>query len=91
MVWAVLFASLVIAFAANLGRATLNVRAALTDKPDIGIYLLLPDEEITTSELLRESPGERDYLVETKDGPKYVKLKKGDKEWYVAIIEKMRE
>ena len=83
----------VIVIAAGLARATLNLKAALTDKPDIGLYLLLPEEEITTSEFLREAEDgkERDYLAQTKDGPKLVKLKKGEKEWYVSVVEKLHE
>ena len=87
-VWvAVTLSVLVIAAAAGLGRATKNFRAALTDKPDVAIYLLLPDEGLGNTTLLRESETERDYLAETKDGPKLVKLKKGEKEWYVSFIE----
>ncbi|MDD5623367.1 MAG: hypothetical protein PHI23_01500 [Candidatus Peribacteraceae bacterium] len=88
--WAVLLCALIVAIAATLGRATMNIRAALTDKPDIAIYLLLPEEEIGRTMLLKESETERDYLAETKDGPKLIRLKKGEK-WYVAEMEKLRE
>jgi len=91
MLWAVLLSSLVVAIAATLGRAMANVKAALTDKPDIAVYLLLKDEGITHSVLLRSSDNQRDYLVQTKDGPKVVKLKMGEKEWYVASVDTMRE
>ena len=93
MWWAVLLSGLVVALAATLGRAMANVRAALTDKPDIAVYLLLKDEDVSSSVLLRnnESTKERDYLVETATGPKLVHLKKGEKEWFVAGEEVMHK
>jgi acetylglutamate synthase len=91
MLWAVLLSSVVVALAATLGRAMANVKAALTDKPDIAVYLLLKDDVVTSSTLLRSYDSERDYLVETKDGPKLVKLKKGEKEWFVVSKERMHE
>ena len=92
MLWAVLLSSVVVALAATLGRAMANVKAALTgDKPDIAVYLLLKDDVVTSSTLLRSHDDERDYLVETKDGLKLVKLKKGEKEWYVVSEERMHE
>jgi len=91
IVWAILLSGVVVASAAFLGRATLNLRAALTDKPDLAIYLLLEDEEIGWTKLLRETDTERDYLAETKDGMKLIKLKKGDEKWYVAVEENLHE
>ncbi len=91
MLWAVLLSSLVVAIAATLGRAMANVKAALTDKPDIAVYLLLPDEGISHSVLLRSHPDQRDYLVQTSDGPKVVKLKMGEQEWYVSSVDMMHE
>lgn len=89
--WALLLSALVVAVAATLGRATINLKAALTDKPDIALYLLLPEEEIGRSTLLRAREDERDYLAETKDGPKLVRLKMGEKEWYVELVEQLHE
>ncbi|MFH1443806.1 MAG: hypothetical protein ABIG34_00250 [Candidatus Peregrinibacteria bacterium] len=89
--WAVLLCALIVAVAATLGRATLNLNAALTDKPDIAIYLLLPEEEIGRTVLLREKDNERDYLAETKDGPKLVRLKRGENQWYVEEVQQLRE
>lgn len=89
--WAVLLCGLIVGMAASLGRATLNLKAALTDKPDIALYLLLPEEKIGRSVLLREREDERDYLAETKDGPKLVRLKKGESEWYVELVENLHE
>ena len=83
--------SLIITMAAGLGRAAINFRAALSEKPDIAIYLLLPKEEMGKTTLLRGNDQERDYLAETKDGPKLVKLKKGQEQWYVADVEKLHE
>lgn len=91
VVWSVVLCILIVVAAAALGRATHNFNAALTDKPDVAIYLLLPDEELGNTTLLRESPDERDYLADTKDGPKMIKLKRGEKEWYVSLIEELHE
>lgn len=81
----------VVIAAAALGRATHNFQAALTDKPDVAIYLLLPEEELGNTTLLRESDTERDYLADTKDGPKMIKLKKGETEWYVSLVEELHQ
>jgi hypothetical protein len=89
--WAILLSALIVTVAAALARATLNLKAALTGKPDLAIYLLLPEEEIGQTTLLREREDERDYLAETKDGPKLVKLRKGEEEWYVAHVERLHE
>jgi len=77
---------LVVGTAAFLGRATLNLRAALSDKPDLAVFLLLKQKEVTQTTLLRESEDHlrRDYLIETKDGPEFVILEKGEKEWFVS-------
>ena len=91
MFWAVLGSCMIVAVLATLGRATFNFTAALTDKPDIAIYMLLPDEEIGKTTLLREKEGERHYLAETKEGPKLVILKMGEEEWYVSEVEPLRE
>lgn len=91
VLWVLLASVLVVGGAAALGRAAINFNGALTDKPDIAIYLLLPDEGITKVTLLRETETERHYLAETKEGPKLIILKKGEKEWYVSQNEKLRE
>lgn len=89
--WAFILSATVVAVAAGLARATMNMKAALIEKPDIAIYLLLPEEEIGKTDLLRETETQRDYIAETKDGPKLVILKKGDTQWYVAEVEKLHE
>lgn len=89
--WAFLASTVIVIAAAALGRAALNLRAAVTDKPDIGIYLLLPEEGIHEVTLLRSTDTQRDYLVETKEGPKLVKLQKGEDQWEVGLVEKLHE
>jgi hypothetical protein len=89
--WSLLFCIAIVIAVSGVGRAARNFRAALTDKPDIALYLLLEQEKISNSTLLRESDTERDYLAETKNGPKLVKLKKGDIEWYVALVEELHQ
>lgn len=89
--WALTVSVAIVVAAAALARAAHNFKIALTDKPDIALYLLLPEEEIRTSEVLRESETERDYLAETKDGPKLIKLKKSDGSWHASLIEPLHE
>jgi len=91
VVWAVVTSGLVVAIAAGLARATLNIDAALLDKPHIAIYMLLPDEEISEIKVLRENDEQHDYLATTKDGMKLVQLRKSEEtgEWYVFYIEQL--
>lgn len=89
--WAFVVSALIVGAAAVLARATINLKAALTDKPDIAIYLLLPEEEIGYSTLLREEENVRHYYAETKEGPKVIRLKKVNGVWEVKEVEKMRE
>lgn len=91
VLWSLLLSIMIVAAAATLGRAAHNFKAALTDKPDVALYLLLPDEEIGQSTLLKDGETERDYLVETKDGSKFVRLKKGEETWFVSLVEKLHE
>lgn len=79
----------IVVSASLLGRAAHNFRAALTDKPDLAVYLLLPEEHITTMELLREEPLQRDYLAQTASGPTLIVLKKGQREWFVSHTERL--
>ena len=89
--WGLAASLIIVGMAAGIGRATLNFRGALIDKPDIAVYMLLPDEGIGRIELLKEQENERHYLVATKEGPKLVILKRGEKEWFVSYIEKLHE
>jgi|GEM_PF-990112 len=89
-VWMLLAAAAVVITFSLLARATLNLNAALTEKPDLAVMLLLPEEDITEVELLRDQAQERDYLITTKEeGIKFVKLRKISGEWKVAEIERM--
>lgn len=85
-VMALLISCLIVAVTATLARATLNLSGALTHKPDIAVLLLLPEEGIWESTLVRAATNERSYLVETRTGPKLVRLKKGTEEWYVGEV-----
>ncbi len=91
LLWSVSVCVFVVIATAMLGRATHNFKAALTDKPDVAIYLLLPEEEIGHTTLLKETDTEREYLAETKDGPKLIKLKKGPTQWFVSYKERLHE
>ena len=61
MFWALLASALIVGVAATLARASYNIAAALTQKPDIALYLLLPDEKIGRSTILRDDGQIRDY------------------------------
>jgi hypothetical protein len=89
MFWALLASALIVGVAATLARASYNIAAALVEKPDIALYLLLPDEQIGETTLLRDDGQIRDYLATTKDGEKLIRLKKGDNEWYVQFEESL--
>lgn len=91
VLWAALCALTIVVAASAFARASRNFAAALTDKPDLAIYLLLPDEDIGQSTLLKEGDVERSYLADTKDGPKLITIKRGEKEWYVFRVEKLHE
>jgi hypothetical protein len=90
---AILVSCLIVGVAATLGRATLNLHGAVIRKPDIAVLVLMEarDEEILDSTLLKESQNEREYLVETKTGSKWVLLKRGVSQWYIAQVENLRE
>ena len=91
--WALLMSCLIVALAATLARATLNLAAALTRKPDIAVLLLLgeKDMDISSSTLVRTTPVERDYYVETEEGPQLARLKKGERQWYVQEVIPLHE
>jgi hypothetical protein len=88
--WALLFSCLVVALAATLARATLNLAGALGNKPDLAVLLLLPEEDISHATHLRTKGDEREYLVMTKEGPKLVKLHKGKEQWFVREVVELR-
>lgn len=89
--WSVILCLLIVGAAAALARSAHNFKAALTDKPDLAIYLLLPEEGVTNTTLIKDGDTEKDYLVETKTGPKLIKMKKGPEQWYVAQEENLHQ
>ena len=91
--WGLVVSCTIVVVVAILGRAALNISAALTEKPDIAVYLLLQEEgiEVHDDTLLRELPYEQDYLVDTDQGPKFVKIRKSNGEWRLVSIENLRE
>jgi hypothetical protein len=91
VLWSLMLSAAIVAAAAALGRATANVKAALTDKPDIAIYLLMEDANLGRTTLLRESETERAYLAESGSGPLLVTLKRGPTQWFVASKEFLHE
>ena len=91
VLWSVVLCTLIEVATAALGRAAHNFNAALTEKPDVAIYLLLPDEGLGNTTLLKETETERDYLAETENGPKLIRLKMGPEQWFVSFIEPLHE
>jgi hypothetical protein len=90
IVWAVVASITVVVVTAGLARATLNIKGALIEKPEIAVYLLLPEKHITSVEVLREEENARDFLVSTEDGGSLlIKMKKGEKEWYIEEKERL--
>lgn len=75
-----------------LGRAARNFKAALTDQPDVALYLLLPKEHLGNTTLLHQNQNdtERAYLAQTDHGPELVTLRK-NKEWLVDAIEPLHQ
>ena len=92
LLYAILASVIIVVASALVGRAALNLDAALTEKPDLALFLLLPEEDIEYSTVLREQEHERDYLIETPDGEKFIKLQKdlSTSEWFVAHRETVR-
>ena len=63
ILWAIVGSTVVVASAAGLARATLNLNGALVEKPEIAVYLLMPEEHITHVEVLREGEDTKDLLL----------------------------
>lgn len=92
IIWAVLGSVLVVSLTAGIARATLNMRGSLVEKPEIAVYLLLQEAEVTNVEILRETETQKDMLVHTKnEGKLLVIMKKGEEEWYIAEKERLHE
>lgn len=81
---------LIVAAAAALGKAMVNLKAALVSKPDVGIYLLLPELDLGDTELLRDMGDTRDYYAESKEGDLLVHLKWEKNQWAVGSYEHLR-
>lgn len=82
---------LIVAAVAALGKAMVNLQAALISKPDVGIYFLMPEMELTETSLLRDMGDARDYYADSKDGPLLVHLRQDRGEWKLAGYERLRE
>ena len=91
ILWAIVGSTVVVASAAGLARATLNLNGALVEKPEIAVYLLMPEEHITHVEVLREGEDTKDLLLETKEGKMLVTMKKGEEEWYISYKQQLHE
>lgn len=92
VLWSILLSIVIVCAVSLLGRAAHNFKAALTDAPDVAIYLLLKEEGLGNTTLLRvnEEDTERAYLAETATGPKLIKLRK-NQQWMVDFIEPLHQ
>lgn len=90
--WAILLSVTIVCATAALGRAAHNFRAALTDKPDVAIYLLLPKEGLGNTTLLQQNKDDtkRVYLGQTAHGPELITLRRNQR-WIVDTIEPLHE
>ena len=89
--WAFGLSIAIIIITGVLARVTLNIAASTIENPDLAVVILLEDEGVTDSVLLREeSSTRRHYLLETKAGNKLVILEKKDA-WEVAEVEDLHE
>ncbi len=88
VLWSVIVSILIVCVSAALGRAARNFKAALIDAPDVAVYLLLPDEHLGNTTLIKQNEEDtvRSYLAESANGPKVITLRKNEK-WYVDLIE----
>lgn len=92
LLWAVLLSCLIVAIAASIGRASKNLKGALTaEDPTLAVFFLRPEEQITDVTLLRAKQDLVDVLAETKDGPKWMRLRKGEEQWYISDEENLHE
>ena len=83
--WALLLCSLIVGVAATIGRATVNLRGALTaDDSSLAVMLLLPDEGITHTTLIKANAEVQEVLADTKTGPKLIRMKRGPNQWFVS-------
>jgi hypothetical protein len=87
---AVTLSAVIIAAVAGLGRAVRNIEGALTEKPDLAVYLLLPEENVKSVTLLRGGSDKRDYLVDTDAGLKLVVIARKNGEWTLISTDDLR-
>ena len=82
--WALLLSSLIVGIAATIGRATVNLRGALTaDDASLAVMLLLPNEHITDVTLIKATSDTQEFLAQTASGSKLIRMKRGEKAWFV--------
>lgn len=92
MIWALLLSSLIVAAAATIGRATVNLRGALTaEDASLAVMLLLPDENISQVTMIKAGSDTQEFLAETKTGPKLIRMKRGPTQWFVDEEITLRE
>jgi hypothetical protein len=93
LLWSILMSCLIVAIAATIGRATLNLRGALTlEDPTLAVFMLRPDDGITDVTILRANQTAVDVLAETPTGPKWMQLKKGEHgQWFIVNETELRE
>jgi hypothetical protein len=87
---ALAMSAIIIIATAGLGRAVHNIQGALTGKPDLAVYLLLPDLNVSSVTLLRGGNTKRDYLVETDEGLKLVVLELKEGKWTLTSTDDLR-
>ena len=92
MTWALLVSSLIVAIAATIGRATINLRGALTaEDAGLAVMMMLPEEEISEITMLRASAERQEFLAETKTGPQLIRVQRGTDGWFVQEKIPLRE
>lgn len=90
--WSLLLCTLIVALAATIGRATINLRSALVaEDATLAVMLLLPEEDISDLTMIRAGVDTQEFLAETKDGPKLIRVKKIDGKWKVQEEVELRE
>jgi hypothetical protein len=83
--WALLLSCLIVAVAATIARASLRLRGALTDEDaSLAVMLLLPEENISDVTMLKATYDTQEFLAETEDGPKVIRVKKVEGKWAVS-------
>ena len=92
MGWAILMSLLIVGLAATLGRATINLRGALTaEDASLAVIMLLPNEHISNLTVIRAGAETQELLAETKDGPKLIRVRRVEGKWEVQEEIRLRE